>query len=188
MNHPDVGECGHISVPPAAYLHAAHVPPGVRLLQVVHGYREHLLDRIVNNAEFIPRGGRAALVRPSQTGAELPHAPLTPVFDVAGVLGLVIAGQREGLTLQDHQLASSGHMAVEVCRKGQNRIRGSAIPAYVFSRRGVTVDGQRDREGGTSRTCLQLTTGLDYHQIFLNGLKICTGFVTYNSDGILEAR
>lgn len=127
MNHPDVGECGDISVPPAAYLHATHVPPGVGLLQVVHGYREHLLDRIVNDAEFIPRCGRAALIRPSQTGAELPHAPLTPVFDVAGVLGLVIAGEHEGLTLQDHQLTRSGHMAVELCRKGQNRIRGLAM-------------------------------------------------------------
>lgn len=174
MNHPDVGECCDISDPPAAYLHTTHVPPGVRLLQVVHGYREHLLDRIVNDAEFIPRFGRAALTRPSQTGAELPHAPLTPVFGVAGVLGLIIAGEREGLTLQDHQLTNSGHMAVEVCRKGQNRIHGLAIRRYVFSRRGVRVsrwaEGSdisaiAEREGGTSRTCLQLTAGLDYHRI-----------------------
>lgn len=120
MNHPNVSEGGDISGPPAAYLHATHVPPRVRLLQVVHGYREHLLDLIVDNAEFIPRVGCAGVARPSQTGAELPHAPLTPVFDVAGILGLIVAGECDGLTLQDEQLISSGHMAVELCWKGQN--------------------------------------------------------------------
>lgn len=118
MNHPDVCKCGHINGPAAAYLHTTHVPPRVRLLQVVHGYREHLLDLVINNTDFILGWvGHDGLARPSQTGAELPHAPLTPVLYVAGILGFIMAREFDGLTLQDDQLASGGHMAEELCWK-----------------------------------------------------------------------
>lgn len=123
MNHPDVCKCGDISGPPAAYLHTTHVPPRVPLPQVVHGYCEHLLDLVINNTNFILGWiGHASLTRSSQTGAELPHAPLTPVLYVAGVLGLIMAREFDGPTLQDNHLASSGHMAEELCWKEQNCI------------------------------------------------------------------
>lgn len=123
MKHPDVYECSDISSPPAAYLHATHVPPRVRLLQVVHGYREQMLDLVVNYTDLILGWiGHAGLTRPSQTGAELPHAPLTQVLYVAGILGLIVARDFDGLTFQHDQLTSSGHMAEELCWKEQNCI------------------------------------------------------------------
>lgn len=115
MNHPDVNEGGDVSRPPAANLHATHVPPRVCLRQVAHGYREHLLDLVVGDAELLPRFGCAGVAGPGQAGAELPRAPLTPILYVGGVLGLVMAGEREGPTLQDEQLVSRGHVTVEVC-------------------------------------------------------------------------
>lgn len=118
VNHRDVLKRGHISVPPAADLHTTHVPPRVGLLQLLHGYREHLLDLVVNDADFIL--GWIGFARPSQTGAELPRAPLTPVLYVAGILGLVGAGDGDGLALHHLQLVSSGHMAEELCWKEQN--------------------------------------------------------------------
>lgn len=122
VNHPDVSECGHISGPPTADLHPTHVPPRVRFLQVFHGYREHLLDLVINNTELIAWVGHAGVIRPSQTGAELPCSPLTPVFYVVGILGLVMAREYDGLTFRDDQLVRSGHMAQEVCKKVQNWI------------------------------------------------------------------
>lgn len=112
MDHLDVDKCGNISSPPAAYLHTTHVPPGVLLLHIVHGYCEHLLDLVINDTEFI--FWISSVPRSSHTGAELPHAPLTPVFYVAGILGLIMARECDGLTFQDDQLISGGHMAEEV--------------------------------------------------------------------------
>lgn len=45
---------------------------------------------------------------------------MAPIFDVAGILGLVMAGDRGGPTLQDEQLVGGGHVTLEVCWKGQN--------------------------------------------------------------------
>lgn len=102
MNDFDVGEGDVVSFPHSAYLHPAHVPPGVLLLQVVHGHSEDLLDGVVKDAHpLLSRVDRAGIVGSSQRGAELPRAPLTPVFHIVGVLRLVVAGDREGASLQD---------------------------------------------------------------------------------------
>lgn len=114
MNDLDVSESGNIGAPQAADLHAAHVPPGVPLLQVLHGHGEHQLDRVVENAHLVLRRvGRTGVVRSSQAGAELLRRPAAPIFHIAGVVRLIVTRHFEGLTLQDRVLSRCGYSAQE---------------------------------------------------------------------------
>lgn len=114
VNHLDVHERGNVGGPPAAHLHAAHVPAGVVLRHVVHGHSEHQLHGIIRHTHFVSgRIGCAVVVGPGQAAAELPGPPLAPVLDVAGVLGLVVARNFQRLALQDEELAGGGHCALD---------------------------------------------------------------------------
>lgn len=114
VNHLDVHELGDVGGPPAAHLHAAHVPAGVVLCHVVHGHSKHQLRGIIGHTHFVSgRIGSAVVVRPGQAAAELPGPPLAPVLDVAGVLGLVVAGDFQRLAVQDEELAGGGHCALD---------------------------------------------------------------------------
>lgn len=115
MNDLDVGKCHSISIPEATDLHAAHVPPWVCLLQAVQGHREHQLDRVIKNADFVL--GLTGFISSGQTGAELSGAALAPVLYIAGVLRLVVTRDFEGAPFQNSNIFHRRHPAEEGWRR-----------------------------------------------------------------------
>lgn len=138
VNHLDVHERGDVGGPPAAHLHAAHVPAGVVLRHVVHGHGEHQLHGIVGHTHFVSgRVGCTVVVRPGQAAAELPRLPLAPVLDVAGVLGLVVARNFQRLALQDDELASGCHCALDAWKRWTGHSQAVALRSRQKWPRGV---------------------------------------------------